>query len=79
MKAAPTPCRARAAIRAPTSGLSAHANGQIAVGAAYIGWPGQPQTLQVLQVITLEVNGRIAEITAFVGAELAPFGVHASG
>jgi RNA polymerase sigma-70 factor (ECF subfamily) len=56
----------------------AHANGQIALGAYYVGWPGQPKILQVLQLLTLEVNGGIAEITAFVGTELAPFGVPAS-
>jgi RNA polymerase sigma-70 factor (ECF subfamily) len=56
----------------------AHANGQIAVGAHYVGWPGQPKTLQVLQLLTLDPNGRIAEITAFVGTELAPFGIRAS-
>ena len=57
----------------------AHANGQIAVGAHYVGWPGQPEILQVLQLLTFEVNGRIAEITAFVGTELAPFAIPASG
>jgi RNA polymerase sigma-70 factor (ECF subfamily) len=57
----------------------AHANAQIAVGTYYIGWPGRPATVQSLHVLTLDLNGRVAEITAFVGAELAPFGVHASG
>jgi RNA polymerase sigma-70 factor (ECF subfamily) len=52
----------------------AHANGQIAVGSYYLGWPGQPKTLQVLQLLTLDANGRIAEITAFVGVELERFG-----
>jgi RNA polymerase sigma-70 factor (ECF subfamily) len=56
----------------------AYANGQIAVGAYYVGWPGQPHTLQVLQLLTLDLNGRIAEITAFVGTELGPFAGHAS-
>jgi RNA polymerase sigma-70 factor (ECF subfamily) len=51
----------------------ARANGQIAVGSYYLGWPGQPETLQVLQLLTLDTNGRIAEITAFVGAELELF------
>jgi RNA polymerase sigma-70 factor (ECF subfamily) len=55
----------------------AHANGQIALGCIYVGWPGQPKTLQVLQVITLDTDGRIAEITAFVGTNLAPFGLPA--
>src|SRR5262249_35136024 len=56
----------------------AYANGQLAGGTYYMGWPGQPETLQVLQLLTLDLNGRIAEITAFVGTELAPFGVPAS-
>jgi RNA polymerase sigma-70 factor (ECF subfamily) len=56
----------------------AHANAQIAVGTCYVGWPGRPATVQSLHVLTLEESGRIAEITAFVGAELAPFGVNAS-
>ena len=56
----------------------AYANGQIAVGVHYVGWPGQPPTLQVLQLLRLDLNGRIAEITAFVGTELAPFARHAS-
>jgi hypothetical protein len=34
--------------------------------------------LQVLQLLTLDLNGRIAEITAFVGTELGPFAGHAS-
>jgi RNA polymerase sigma-70 factor (ECF subfamily) len=51
----------------------AQANGQIAVGSYYLGWPGQPEILQVLQLLTLDTNGRIAEITAFVGAELELF------
>ena len=56
----------------------AYANGQIAVGTYYLGLPGQLKTLQVLQLLTLDLNGRISEITAFVGTELAPFGIHAS-
>ena len=55
----------------------AHANGQIAHGSTYLGWPGQPETLQVLQLLTLDTNGRIAEITAFVGTQLEPFGLPA--
>jgi RNA polymerase sigma-70 factor (ECF subfamily) len=51
----------------------AHANGQIAVGSRYVGWPGQPKNLPVLQLITLDTNGRIAEITAFVGTKLEPY------
>jgi RNA polymerase sigma-70 factor (ECF subfamily) len=54
--------------------LPAHANGQIALGSYYVGWPGQPRVLQVLQLLTLHMSGHIAEITAFVGAELEPFG-----
>jgi RNA polymerase sigma-70 factor (ECF subfamily) len=56
----------------------AYANAQIAVGAYYLGWPGQPATVQALQLLALDLNGRIAEITAFVGTELAPFGLRAS-
>ena len=56
----------------------ANANAQIAVGTYYVGWPGHPATVQSLHVLTLDLNGRIAEITAFVGTELAPFGVPAS-
>ena len=51
----------------------AQANGQIAVGSYYLGYPGQPDPLQVLQLLTLDANGRIAEITAFVGTNLEPF------
>jgi RNA polymerase sigma-70 factor (ECF subfamily) len=54
-----------------------HANGQLAVGSYYVGYPDQPTVLQVLQLLTLDTNGRIAEITAFVGTELEPFGVPA--
>ena len=51
----------------------ARANGQVAVGVVFFGYPDQPETLQVLQLLTLDTNGRIAEITAFVGTELEPF------
>ena len=51
----------------------AQANGQIAVGVVYFGYPDEPETLQVLELLTLDPNGRIAEITAFVGTELEPF------
>jgi RNA polymerase sigma-70 factor (ECF subfamily) len=57
--------------------LSAHANGQIAVGSYYMRWAGQPEPLQVLQLLTLDADGRIAQITAFVGTELEPFAVAA--
>jgi RNA polymerase sigma-70 factor (ECF subfamily) len=55
----------------------AHANGQIALGTIYVGWPGQPKRLPVLQLLTLDPNGRIAQITAFVGTKLEPFGLPA--
>jgi RNA polymerase sigma-70 factor (ECF subfamily) len=55
----------------------ADANGQIAFGCIYVGYPGQPKLLQVLQLLTLDTSGRIAEITAFVGTELEPFGLPA--
>jgi RNA polymerase sigma-70 factor (ECF subfamily) len=51
----------------------AHANGQIAVGSTYLGYPGEPEHLEVLQLLTLDTDGRIAEITAFVGTELEAF------
>src|SRR5262249_16639793 len=63
----------------PSPGVApADANGQPAVRPPHIGWPGQPNSLQVLQLLTLDLNGRIAEMTAFVGTELAAFGLHAS-
>jgi RNA polymerase sigma-70 factor (ECF subfamily) len=52
----------------------ATANGQLAVGSYYKGWPERPEGLEVLQLLTLETDGRIAEITAFVGTALEPFG-----
>lgn len=52
----------------------ARANGQLAVGVSYTGYPGHPAELQVLQLLTLDARGRIAEITAFIGTELRPFG-----
>jgi len=51
----------------------AAANGQLAVGSYYEGWPEQPEGLQVLQLLTLDTGGRIAEITAFIQTELGPF------
>ena len=51
----------------------AAANGQLAVGSYYEGWPERPEGLQVLQLLTLDTDGRIAEITAFIGTELGPF------
>jgi RNA polymerase sigma-70 factor, ECF subfamily len=58
--------------------LPARANGQPAVASYYAGWPRQPENLQVLQLLTLAPDGRIAEITAFVGADLEPFGLPAA-
>jgi RNA polymerase sigma-70 factor (ECF subfamily) len=55
----------------------AHANGQLAVGSRYLEYPGHPAVLQVLQLLTLDTSGRIADITAFVGTELELFGVPA--
>jgi RNA polymerase sigma-70 factor (ECF subfamily) len=52
---------------------SAQANGQIAIGCTYLGYPGEPEQLEVLQLLTLAADGRIAEITGFVGTELEPF------
>jgi RNA polymerase sigma-70 factor (ECF subfamily) len=51
----------------------ARANGQLAVGFTYDGWPERPKNLQVLQLLALDTDGRIAEITAFVGTRLDPF------
>jgi RNA polymerase sigma-70 factor (ECF subfamily) len=61
---------------APTRGRRlrpAAANGQLAVGSYYKGWPERPDGLQVVQLLTLDADGRIAAITAFVGTELGPF------
>jgi len=52
---------------------SAQANGQIAIGCTFLGYPGEPEHLEVLQLLRLDADGRIAEITAFVGTELGPF------
>jgi RNA polymerase sigma-70 factor (ECF subfamily) len=51
-----------------------HANGQPAVASTYA--RGDGRTIKVLQLLTLDSDGRIAAITAFVGTELQPFGVH---
>jgi RNA polymerase sigma-70 factor (ECF subfamily) len=51
----------------------AAANGQLAVGSNYEGWPERPEGLEVLQLLTLDTAGRIAAITAFIGADLRPF------
>ncbi len=47
------------------------ANGQAAVASDYAMPDGT--RIEVLQVLTLDGDGRIAEITAFIGTELAPF------
>jgi RNA polymerase sigma-70 factor (ECF subfamily) len=62
---------------APTHSRRLHpaaANGQVTVGVRFMGYPGEPMLLQVLQLLTLDTDGRIAQITAFVGTELEPFG-----
>jgi RNA polymerase sigma-70 factor, ECF subfamily len=53
----------------------ARANGQVAIGSVYSGYSEgeQPEPLEVLQLITLDPDGRITDITAFVGTELEPF------
>jgi RNA polymerase sigma-70 factor (ECF subfamily) len=48
-----------------------HANGQLAVASRYE--PGERRSLEVLQLLTLDTDGRIAAITAFVGINLEPF------
>ena len=52
---------------------TAHANGQIAVSCLFMGWDGYPDPLPVLQLLTLDTSGSIAQVTAFVGTELEPF------
>ncbi len=67
--------RPRAPGTNPTRRLRpAAANGQLAVGSYYKGWPERPEGLEVLQLLTLDTDGRIAEITAFIGTKLEPFG-----
>jgi RNA polymerase sigma-70 factor (ECF subfamily) len=56
----------------------AAANGQLAVGGYYEGWPERPDGLEVLQLLTLDTGGSIAAITAFVGTDLGPFVAAAS-
>jgi RNA polymerase sigma-70 factor (ECF subfamily) len=55
----------------------AHANGQPAVG-SYYAPAGDSGQLRVLQLLSFDADGRIAAITAFVGAELQPFGLPAA-
>jgi RNA polymerase sigma-70 factor, ECF subfamily len=54
-----------------------HANGQLAIATHYEPAGGEP--VQVLQLITLDTDGRIAALTAFIGAELDAFGVSLPG
>ena len=49
------------------------ANGQLAVASRYV--PDGEPTVHVLQVLTLDGDAKIAAVTAFVGADLAPFGI----
>ena len=49
------------------------ANGQVAV-ASFYDVPERGESVRVLQVLTLDPQGQIAEITAFIGAELQRFG-----
>jgi RNA polymerase sigma-70 factor (ECF subfamily) len=55
----------------------ARANGQLALGVYYTSPTGETPPRQVLDLLTLSGDGRIAAITAFVGAELQPFGYRA--
>jgi RNA polymerase sigma-70 factor, ECF subfamily len=55
-----------------------HANGQLAVGVYYTAGAGETSPRHVLDLLTLNDDGRIAAITAFVGAELQPFGLPAA-
>jgi RNA polymerase sigma-70 factor (ECF subfamily) len=50
-----------------------HANGQLALASYYT--PPAGEKHHALQLLTLSSDGRIAAITAFVGAELQPFGL----
>ncbi len=54
----------------------AHANGQLAVGSYYTPTAGGRH--HALQLLTLSHDGRIAAITAFVGADMQPFGLPAA-
>jgi RNA polymerase sigma-70 factor (ECF subfamily) len=54
----------------------AHANGQLAVASYYS--PPADERHHALQLLTLSHDGRIAAITAFVGAEMQPFGLPAA-
>jgi RNA polymerase sigma-70 factor (ECF subfamily) len=54
--------------------VAAHASGHPAVATRYE--PGDGSSLEVLQLLTLDADGRIAEITAFIGVALDDFDVH---
>jgi RNA polymerase sigma-70 factor, ECF subfamily len=51
----------------------AAANGQLAVGSYYEWGPEWPEGLEVLQLLTLDRDGRIAAITGFLETDLGPF------
>jgi RNA polymerase sigma-70 factor (ECF subfamily) len=53
----------------------AHANGQLAVASDHT--PAVGETHRSLDLLTLSPDGRVAAITAFVGAELQPFALPA--
>jgi RNA polymerase sigma-70 factor, ECF subfamily len=51
----------------------AQANGQLATATNYDASPISGQPLEVVQVLTLNAGGLIAQVTAFVGTEVQPF------
>lgn len=53
---------------------ASHANGQLAVASFYEPYDQQLGALRVLQLLTLDGRGQIEAITAFIGADLEPFG-----
>jgi RNA polymerase sigma-70 factor (ECF subfamily) len=55
-----------------------HANGQMALGVYYTPMAGETHSRHVLDLLTLTDDGRIAAITAFVGADPQPFGLPAA-
>jgi RNA polymerase sigma-70 factor (ECF subfamily) len=55
-----------------------HANGQLALGVYYTPTAGETHSRHVLDLLTLTDDGRIAAITAFVGADPQPFGLPAA-
>jgi RNA polymerase sigma-70 factor (ECF subfamily) len=52
---------------------AARANAQIALAGHYVGYPDQPEVVKVLHLLALDARGRIAQIVAFVAAELELF------